>query len=1584
METKMKSGRRSIRGMLFLFAIFVTAFTGCGEPELGSVKIESGKTDLKVGETVTLSATSMSKDREKMPGITVQWRSEGDAGSIDKQGTFTAVQPGKAKIVAEAKGISDEITITVAPAPLISLKLQPKAAEMFPEESLDINIAGTASDGKPSGFHQIQVTSPTKGAKVSTGSVTLDKSGNASVELIAPPLPGKVLVSASSGDVKAETEIAVNPRPVKEIEVAPEKRRALTETPVLVRVRGLSENQKPASMNRIEVSSKTEGTALSTPEVILDEKGKGTLKVTLSSKPGENKIVLNSKDTTRELVIEGTPVEKIEILPRKEQFEVAQEVNFRAMGHDGFGNSRPVEAEWSLSGDAAELENHGTVKMERPGSAILFARFKDIQQGRPFSIVPGAVAKITISPEGAELKAGETLTFGFKTYNAQESALTAPVQWGVKGDIGTIAEDGTFLARTAGKGSIVAKSGDVQASVPVQVDHGALADIIVEMENQQLKAGEKVSLSAQGVDAYGNRFPISPQWLLSASLGKMDQKADEFMPLNAGTGEILAKVGDIVQGVKIEVVPADPARLEIEPSALDVVAGKTVKLETTGYDRFGNKLDVHPAFSISDPLGEIDDAGTFTAKKSGSTVIKVSAGDLMREITVAVVPSTMTRVALTPKGAVEVTAGKAQAFSAVGYDALGNPVQGKVDWKIKPELGTLDAKGVFFPKKAGKAVLTAVVHQLSTGKKMKVDTGVRVAPGDTAQIKVEPESLKTVAGEKTVFSATAYDPFQNKTAASLSWQVEPAALGRITKDGRFSAIAAESGRVIARHGNVAGSADVTVVPAEVVFLKIVPEEISLRAGETVKVNPVMEDRFGNRVKGGVVWDLSDDSLGRMTKDNRLVARKAGKGRLIAAAYNIAESIPVTVNEGPLDTLLMEPTRKTIKSGSKVRFKAEGFDAGGNPVTVDLKWSVDGAVGSIDNNGVFSAKTAGSGRVMVSHGDVGTAASVTVTPGDPAEIRLDPKSFTITAGEKRELTYSVKDANGNTVSAPDIIWKVSDDLGSVDDQNHFKAHAAGKGVIRLTSGDQSAASTVTVESGPIHEVVIEPVRTALKAGEAQGFTAKGYDSEKNLLDVTPVWSASGGIGTVDETGNFKAISTGEGFVTVRMKNATAVAQVTVSPGEVARVAVAPKSLKLNAGADKNFEATAYDAYDNETPAEISWSLQSEKPMGEISDAGLFKALHAGKGNVVAAASSVKGKARVRVVPGHLRKIVLLSEKLTLNSGETMPVKVAGEDAFGNRFEIAPTFKAAPKGICRMDADHRLTALKAGKGTLQVSAGDVTATFPMVVSPGPLHSLEIQLPKEPLRAGNTYSFKVIGRDAGGNRVPAKAQWSVSQDVGKIDENTGMFHAITVGTGLVVASADGIVAHKSVTVSPGALYSLFLEPNPVTVSSDTLQQFSISGVDVRKNQVAVSESAVQWNVTGGIGRFFKPGLFRGTQMGKGKVVARSGDLLAEAIVTVVPGKPEPENCRIRVTYPTLPADGEAFSEIIVDVRDQYDNPVPGVKVTLVSSRQADQLDQPAETNRKGSARGRISSRKAGVSVIRGVVGKTPFMDTARVTFE
>jgi len=526
--------------------------------------------------------------------------------------------------------------------------------------------------------------------------------------------------------------------------------------------------------------------------------------------------------------------------------------------------------------------------------------------------------------------------------------------------------------------------------------------------------------------------------------------------------------------------------------------------------------------------------------------------------------------------------------------------------------------------------------------------------------------------------------------------------------------------------------------------------------------------------------------------------------------------------------------------------------------------------------------------------------------------------------------------------------------------------------------------VKVAPGKIHSIIVMPTEAKMTAGQKQSFSATGFDSQGNELPLEPVWSVSGNIGVVDGAGSFQATRIGRGFVLIRMNNVTGLAEVTVQPGPIDHVAIAPEKARLRAGDKTEFSAIAYDAFGNVTPANFSWSLEGEQNLGEITPDAVFKAMKPGKANVVATADGVVGKAQLTIEPGSLKSIVLSPEQINLKSAEQLRIVATGQDEFGNSLPIEAVMVVQPQYLGVFDKDGLFTALKAGFGKLTASVGEIETSVPVKIDTGTLKTLEIKLPEQDIQAGKTYQFESIGYDMGKEVVPVTVEWAVTQNIGRIEKSTGLFHARKAGKGLVVAYSGKITAMKSIEVKAGELYSLFIEPNPVTVKADTIQTFGVSGIDVEKNQVPIPVAAVDWETIGGIGVFERPGVFHGTKMGKGKVVGKIGILLAESYVNVIPGVPEFSNCRIRITYPNLAADGESFSEVLLEVRDKYHNPVPGVRVNLVSSRQVDAIIQPLETNNRGLARGRISSTQPGTSVIRAVVGGSAFVDTALITFE
>ncbi len=1570
--------------LVLLFALL--GVLGCGEPEPDKVAISPESQALAVGQTAEFSATLLSKDGEEIPDAEISWQVKGDAGTISNDGRFSAQKPGDVEVIASADSLSATATVKVTPIPLASLEVKPSSPQGPIGGSLELTVTGKGAEDQAAGYHELSVSTPTENLALPAETLTLSPEGTATLSLTLPARPGKATVDLAAKEVKQSVAIQVLPRPIAELKVSPERSRALVGARVPVQIQALDASGKPAGFNTVLLEPENEAISVSEKSLKLDKNGNSRFTVTLSPEPGNNSVTLKAEQrpaVTAELTIAGTPIAKLTISPQRERYAIGQKLVFEATGHDQFGNSRAVKPEWSLPQPVATVSEDGTVTMEAIGEGILFARYKDIRAAQPFSVVPGEPATLTIDPEKLSLTAGERADFTGKVFNPHGKPLAEPIQWKVEGDIGEISTDGGFFAKKSGEGRVVASCGDARAEAPVTVRHGKLREIAFAPDKKVIPAGTEVALSAQGLDAFGNRFDIAPQWLLSSSLGTIDQEKNRFMPLHTGTGEIIAKLGNVLKGVQIEVVPAELSRLEMAPQSVNLIAGETVEFTVKGYDRFDNPVSVKPAYALSQPIGEMAPSGQLRVKTAGNAVVTASVDDFEAKSTVAVAPAEMETARMIPEGPLELVAGDAQVLEVSGFDRFGNTVKSQVDWKLHPRLGRIDEKGVMHPQKAGKGQITAVITQARTSKTLKVVTPFSVVPGQTARIRIQPTEAAIMAGDSVGFSAVTYDRFDNRTEAEVNWRLQPPDVGTIESDGRFSGVRAGSGRVLAVHGNVEASAEVRVKPAKVAFLKIIPESIAVTAGEPVKLETIIEDRFGNTIPGQVLWQLSDEKLAAVA-DGVLTGQKAGTGQLIATYDHLVATAPLEVKPGPLHSIEIQPAAPEVAAGSALQFTAQGYDIGGNPVSAEYGWSISESIGQMEDSGKLTAKQTGTAKVSAKAGEIRASVSVTVVPGPPAAVKLAHDQFQLTAGESKLLSFEVFDAEQNRIPEPDYRWEVDDQLGRVFSDNRFLAQKAGSGHVRLIAGEASAQAAVTVVPGPIARVVVKPKSAVLKAGEKQAFTAAGFDSQGNRLDIAPVWSVDGGIGKIEESGKFLATTVGAGFVLARMDSVTGVAGLTIEPGPVARIAVSPERLKMKAGDIARLSATAYDAFDNVTPADFTWSLSDEAAsLGELTADGVFQAQKAGTGRILASADQVSGEAAVAIQPGALARIALSPQRLTLGSGEQATIEVQGRDRFDNPMAIDAQVAVSPPELGTLE-NGRFEAIQAGSGEIIAKQGDITAAIPVTVRPGALEGIAIQLPTEPLMAGKTYMLEARGYDSGKNQVPVSVQWAVSQAVGTIDSQTGRFHAQKAGTGVLAAYSGDIRATRTITVEPGDLYKLFLDPNPVTVTADTVQRFSVSGFDVEENPVPLSESALEWDTAGGIGVMESPGAFRGTRMGKGKVVARTGDLLAESYVTVIPGEPALANCRVRVTHPTLPADGTAFSEVIVEVRDKYENPVPDIDVTLVSSRQADGMVQPGPTGTDGVSRGRIRSDTPGQSVIRAVINGNAFADTAQVTFE
>jgi hypothetical protein len=1004
------------------------------------------------------------------------------------------------------------------------------------------------------------------------------------------------------------------------------------------------------------------------------------------------------------------------------------------------------------------------------------------------------------------------------------------------------------------------------------------------------------------------------------------------------------------------------------PQTLTLSAGGTFTFTTTGYDSFGNPIEVSPVWQLTADLGTLDATGTLTAHRVGASLVQATVPPFSAQASVIVQPGPLTSLTIEPSGPLSLAAGDSVTLAVSGHDAYGNTVAISPTWSQAEPLGTLSAAGHFRAEKVG----TTVIEAQSDAQRAFVQA--TITPGKLTRLIVSPTEATLQAGESLSLQVTGRDAYDNEVEVQPTWRVAND-VGEVSPTGTFTALRAQTGQVVAMAGGVSGNAHVSVVPGPLVLLKVTPEDLHLTAGETAEIVAVGYDAFGNPGLTPPVWQITKD-VGTITPDGLLTAKKAGEGRVVVALGHLAAVIPLRVERGEVATLQIDPGVTRVVSGHQQQFTVQGFDRGGNQVPVASTWAVQGNIGTIDASGLLTATRAETGMVVARAGTLMATAEVQVGPGQVTNLRVAPETVTLIAGERLTLHSEARDAAGNQVSTTPT-WTVLGELGTVSDAGVFHARRVGTGRITASIGDVQQTLEVHVQPGTLATVTLAPAQLTIRAGEQQDFTAVGSDAYGNALPVEPIWSLQGGIGQINPAmGAFQATTVGTGTVVAVVGTIAGLAPVSVTPGPAAHLQITPPSVILVAGETTSFTAAAFDAQNNLTTAEITWSLSA--PLGELAD-GRLQAQHAGTADIIASTDAIQTHARVQVQPGPVVRLQITPSQVDLLSGQTQQFQAWGYDAYDNAREVPVTWDLAGE-IGQLDTTGIFTAGKRGMGQITAHLNGLAGQARIAVLPGPVQRLLLTPEQTQLAADTAQVLTATGLDAGGNASPMTVHWAMTQGLGSL-EPTGRFTATYVGDGTVVAYTETLVGTAEVHVTPGPVALLFVTPQLATVRAGQTVQFQAQGFDAYRNPMPTL--APHWSAVGNVGTIDPhTGVFTATLMGLGKVQAAIGDEIGSADVVVQPSIPDTEHSRLVASRMTMLADGKTAADVIVLVRDRFGNPVTNAQVTLISSRE-DSIEQPGPSNQQGVAVGRIRSTKPGMSDITAVVESVRLGNSLRLTF-
>ena len=671
-------------------------------------------------------------------------------------------------------------------------------------------------------------------------------------------------------------------------------------------------------------------------------------------------------------------------------------------------------------------------------------------------------------------------------------------------------------------------------------------------------------------------------------------------------------------------------------------------------------------------------------------------------------------------------------------------------------------------------------------------------------------------------------------------------------------------------------------------LVLTPSPMTITAGASQAYEAEAFDAYGN--DGGNYTSLATFSVaGGSCAANVCTTTRAGSQQVQAwystPGRNAFGSATLTVTPGPLDHITISPSAASLVAGSTQAYTTEGYDQYGN----DLGSTTSATTFTIAPDGSCTgasctATIAGAHTVTATDNYKTVTASLTVAAGPVASLTIAPASTTAAAGGMATYTASASDQYGNSlgdVTAATTFTLAPD--GSCTAAS-CTATVAGTHTVTGTNGPSSATATLNVTPGPLDHITITSKISSIQAGGENFYQVNEFDQYGNqptypgptFLSISPDGSCTPAFGCT-------ATVAGVHTVTATDTGKTATVPLTVTPGPVGTLTIAPASTAILAGGSATYTATAADQYGNSIGDVTVATTFSIAPDGSCTGTSCT-ATRAGTHTVTGTNNGKTATATLVINPGGFDHIGLAPAQATITAGGSQAYATEAFDAYGNDLgdqTAASALSMTPDGTCTTGS---CTATHWGAHTITSTFSGKTATAGLTVNPGPMTSISINPGYMNVPAGVGVTYYLVPFDQYGNSI-AIVNSGFSLTIGPPTTTCpGTTCSATIaGTYTVTGTYQGLTSTTKQTVRPGPLDHLTLTPATATIVAGGSQAYAVEGYDQYGNDMGSLASSTNLTVSGySCSNMTCTATIAGSQT----VTATSGGKTATAVLTVTAG--------------------------------------------------------------------------------------------------
>jgi len=439
------------------------------------------------------------------------------------------------------------------------------------------------------------------------------------------------------------------------------------------------------------------------------------------------------------------------------------------------------------------------------------------------------------------------------------------------------------------------------------------------------------------------------------------------------------------------------------------------------------------------------------------------------------------------------------------------------------------------------------------------------------------------------------------------------------------------------------------------------------------------------------------------------------------------------------------------------------------------------------------------------------------------VTVAPASKTIASGSKLQFTATGLYSDGSTADLTSTsTWSSSNGVAAtIASTGIATGVAAGTATIKATQGTLNGSATLTVTGGTSPTLVsisVTPAAPSLAKGLTQAFTATGTFSDGTKQDLTAsvTWASSNtATATIASTGIATGVAAGTTSISATQGSLTGSATLTVTGVSVTLVSisVSPTSPSLAKGFTQAFTATGTfsDGTKQDLTASATWA-SSNTATATIASTGIATGVGAGTTTISATQGSVSGSTTLAVTNPALVQITVTPVNPNLAVGLDRLFAAEGIFSDGSKQDLSAqvAWASSDPTVASISPAGLATGLAVGTSTVRATAGSISGTSALTVTPASLVSISLDPPAPFLPLGTRQQMTATGvfSDRTTQDITAQVTWSSSAPAVVAVDGTGLVTTPSggsPGTAVLTASRGSITGTTVVTVTQPVLSSI-----------------------------------------------------------------------------------------------------------------------------------------------------------------------------------